>query len=514
MSTDTATCQHVFDGPAVWNTQSDFPCSTCSRCGEVDYALTEQAEAIHPQPTLPPPMDVSKPIKRFVSEGYTRWSREIQPQPQFGTSLTNWMEANRFEPVGLAEKLGCTAPTVRKWMLGSVPAKEGRDKLRELGFSEDFWPLKWSQDMFVSSELVQMKNSHWADGMDPDRQLIDKYMIQAKVPKVVARGRGKNRTIERTEEVCEFLFGTRVSDVCEIISKGEALTDWTVCQGFAELIGEPVLQGTAMVDGVMSAVEIRGTWRKLKRWERKCTQSKIVLDSSRARIRDWSLYSVGELLEFHREAFHAKYSKRNEAGELGTQAHKLGQAWIQYHALQDRDEAGHPLIDRIRAPQHFWDKSSDSEEIVDVWLGHEREEVQNAIKALQSFWIANELVLITTEELLADLVYGVAGAVDCVVRDKHGKLVILDWKTSNGVYSSMFVQVTWYARLWCLCHGEMPDRAYIVRLDKLTAAVQVVPVFDTPEKRDRRMSMAICAIELLRHNEDANSEISEFGPEN
>jgi len=152
----------------------------------------------------------------------------------------------------------------------------------------------------------------------------------------------------------------------------------------------------------------------------------------------------------------------------------------------------------VRASAWFWDPKVRSSEIYEVDLYFEPAEVCNALKALQAFMLENKaLEVVATEELLADVVNGVAGAVDCIVRDHFGDLIFLDWKTSGGVYPPMLLQLAWYARLWWLCRGVMPKRAYIVRLDKATADVEVVPAWETEEQRQRLLEAALMSIHFF-----------------
>lgn len=452
------------------------------------------------------PVEVSKPVRR-IYEGNSFWKPEIQPQPQFGEDLRQWISDNKLNFTKVAEKVGCSAATVSKWSQGYVPSPSLRPKLKAAGFNGEFFHLHWSQDMFIRSELVRVKNRNYVDGTDhPDRQFYEKYLVAVRFPEVKAEGKGKARKIETVWGEREFLFSTRVSDVVGcVVGDEEALKDWLAFQALCEAIGEPVLVGIHPVDG---PVEIRGSYRKIDASMKTLGNPTLQLDQTRARIKDWSIYSRMELLQYHREAWRNRWAKRDEAGMFGTRAHKLGQAWIQFHALQIRDHQGIPQIDEIMAPYHFWDDRSAEETIVPVYLGEEPEPVQNALKALQFFWVSNRLTVVSTEELLASLEYGVAGAIDCLARDRHGNLLIVDWKTSGGVYAKMFNQVTWYAILCHICRGEWPARAYIVRLDKLTAEVEVRCVYDNEETRQKRVLNALTVLDAYRGNEELESDLA------
>lgn len=465
----------------------------------------EQAEA--DQALLQEPVEVAKPVRR-IYEGNSFWKPEIQPQPQFGEELREWIAGQKLNFTKLAAQVGCSAGTVSKWSQGYVPSPGMRPKLTAAGFPGEFFHLFWSQDMFIRSELVRIKNRKYVEGTDhPDREFYEKYLVAVRFPEVKAEGKGKARKIETVWGEREFLFSTRVSDVVGcVVGDEEALKDWLAFQALSEAIGEPVLVGIDPSDG--ATVEIRGSYREIDAAMKNLTNPTIKLEQNRARILDWSLYSRMELLQYHREAWRNRWAKRDEAGMFGTRAHKLGQAWIQFHALQIRDDQGIPQIDEIMAPYHFWDSRSSEETIVPVYLGEEPEPVQNALKALQYFWVSNRLTVVSTEELLASLEYGVAGAIDCLVRDRHGNLLIVDWKTSGGVYAKMFNQVTWYAILCHICRGEWPARAYIVRLDKLTAEVEVRCVYDNEETRKKRVLNALTVLDAYRGNEELESDLS------
>lgn len=452
---------------------------------------------------------VPKPKVRLLDK-YQKWSQGLPEQPEFGAALAGWMRENGLSAERLAILCDCKPETVKRWLRGSVPNGDSQERLRDAGFEGEFYPARWRNEWFISSELVEVENKFWRPGQDEKKQRLQKYLIRARMPVQKATGRGSKRVVEEVWEEVELLIPTRVSDVIEIISKGDALIDWACCETMAGLIGQPVLHGTYLENGQAVKVEITGTPRKIKSWQAKCLTSKLVWDSSRARIHPWSMYSELELQEFWEKAFAAKYVKRDQAGEYGTRAHKLGQAWILYQDLQDPGQDGFPSIDIIYAPGHFWrDGGSDLVEAVDIFF--EPEPVQNSLAALRAFWIDNFLRVVATEALLCDLENGVAGAVDCVARDRNGGLVLLDWKTSNGVYSSMVIQVCLYVILWELRHPEPIDRAYIVRLDKLSGAFQVVPVFTDLVTKRKRLQTARNCIALMRDNQEINRHLSRYG---
>ena len=64
--------------------------------------------------------------------------------------------------------------------------------------------------------------------------------------------------------------------------------------------------------------------------------------------------------------------------------------------------------------------------------------------------------------------YKFGGTPDAIGRNTNGELVLLDWKTSNGVYSDYLLQLAAYKALW---EEENPDKPitggfYILRFSK------------------------------------------------
>ena len=52
--------------------------------------------------------------------------------------------------------------------------------------------------------------------------------------------------------------------------------------------------------------------------------------------------------------------------------------------------------------------------------------------------------------------YQFGGTPDAIGRNAKGELCLLDWKTSNGVYSDYGLQLAAYAHLWNINHPEDP----------------------------------------------------------
>jgi len=137
------------------------------------------------------------------------------------------------------------------------------------------------------------------------------------------------------------------------------------------------------------------------------------------------------------------YKKRDEAANAGTLAHEMVEAYI-------------------RGQDHLA-LLSDVPEIL----------AKQALNAFQQFreWHENNKIEIISDWQEIQMVsekhrYG--GTPDAIGRNVSGELVLLDWKTSNGVYSDYLLQLAAYKELW---EENYPDRPinggfYICRFSK------------------------------------------------
>lgn len=327
-----------------------------------------------------------------------------------------------------------------------------------------------TQEQFLGAELVRVKNHRRASGDEPE--YYEKYAVRYYKDCTKTVGRGKNKVVQEWREERECIFGARVTDVIEVLDKGENIRNWGVMQALNWALGEPVLTGVLVnAEGERSRLEYRGSYQQISRWQRECEQFDLQLDHSESFVQPWKQYSEVDLLQRHKAAFDARYRKRDQAGEYGTRAHWLIERWIRYHDRQDRDSEGRPQMTRVvfQTQGGRW---------LAVHLEHEPVEVQASLQAFHDWFLTQQLEVVAIEQFVADLAWGVAGTVDCVVRDKEGRLLILDWKTSNGVYAPYLLQVRFYKRLWELCNPTQPiDRCFIIRLDKKSASVQIVEAY-------------------------------------
>lgn len=155
--------------------------------------------------------------------------------------------------------------------------------------------------------------------------------------------------------------------------------------------------------------------------------------------------------------------KSDRACQLGTRAHYLVELWI-----------------RNNGDLSF--QCPETGEILEYDLSREEPEVQNALAAFKKFWSANRLTHIGSELFVYDLDIGVGGKLDHLQQNEHGQKIIWDLKTSKDFYEDMLLQVAGYAGMAQKCGHGLAKAAYIVRVDKETADVSVMPVYETFEQ--------------------------------
>lgn len=90
-----------------------------------------------------------------------------------------------------------------------------------------------------------------------------------------------------------------------------------------------------------------------------------------------------------------------------------------------------------------------------------------AFENFLSFWEEQELTVLEPEVQLVSEKHLFGGTIDAPSVDKQGRVVMLDWKTSSGIYLSQKLQLAAYERLW---NENRPDqkvqRRAVVRIGK------------------------------------------------
>lgn len=304
----------------------------------------------------------------------------------------------------------------------------------------------------------------------------------------------------------ELVLLSSVSTILEDgLGAGEALAAWGVKEVVIDVLAQVVHSlVSSETDGrpnqhvaLLDAMRRDHLWDSTKNKEKSAPQVNLAtLALGVARQHDIShkelaigLAELGQMLEAARTA---RFRTRDIAAELGTRAHELIDLWV---------KGGGSFVHYREGEEYTID------------LSQERLEVQYAFAAFMEFWNSQELEFHASELTVCEVKIGVGGTLDALARDKNGKLVLLDWKTSNAVRDKNLLQVVAYARMCEVMTDELPDRAYIVRMDKITAAVQVVPVYETLAEYSELWKAWIRIIKTCRWLKDAGKKLAKFGPQ-
>lgn len=77
-----------------------------------------------------------------------------------------------------------------------------------------------------------------------------------------------------------------------------------------------------------------------------------------------------------------------------------------------------------------------------------RQRCDSAYGAWSEWFHGSRFEIVATEVPIVSELHGFGGTIDAIAKDRHGRLCLLDWKTSNAVYSDYALQLAAYKLLW------------------------------------------------------------------
>jgi hypothetical protein len=140
-------------------------------------------------------------------------------------------------------------------------------------------------------------------------------------------------------------------------------------------------------------------------------------------------------------------------------AWKLGMDGIDYKAV--RDNAG--LVGTIA---HYMILCHLKSQVPDL-TGYAEMDINKAKVCLKKYWEwekENKIEAVLVEYPMVSKLFNFGGTIDCLAK-LNGKYILIDHKTSNGIYSSYFYQLAAYAQL-LLENGYEIENARILRIGK------------------------------------------------
>ena len=142
-----------------------------------------------------------------------------------------------------------------------------------------------------------------------------------------------------------------------------------------------------------------------------------------------------------------------ESGALIAWAYKRGKDGLDLYDSRDKAaELGtfvHDMVERYVS-------KDDPHKGIDTFSDEDKKSILSAFGAFEEWFESNKFEVVGQEMQLVSEVHRFGGTPDAIARDSKGRLVLLDWKTSDGVYSDHLVQLGAYRILWNECNPDNP----------------------------------------------------------
>lgn len=246
-------------------------------------------------------------------------------------------------------------------------------------------------------------------------------------------GGWKKRLYQATNPAGKGCLLRSVTDILGTLGAGEELQKWGVQMGLLDVVSWIYRLKFDDLKGVKDCLGGRFTFAELGRMlhAQLGNKSELVELTTLCNQLDISLK--------------ARFRTMEDAAALGTETHLLIEQWLR--AKHDPD------LDSVDP------------------------RVANSFSAFRQFWTSEGLTHEASEVSLCDVELGVAGTCDCLATTSQGKPILLDWKTSTSMRESYLLQVAAYARMLERTPFGWPESAWIVRLDKITADIEIKRVY-------------------------------------
>lgn len=95
-----------------------------------------------------------------------------------------------------------------------------------------------------------------------------------------------------------------------------------------------------------------------------------------------------------------------------------------------------------------------------------RAPVESALNAWHEWFLSQNFEIVATEVPLVSRKHRFGGTIDSIVRDRHGRLAVGDWKSSKAVYPDYLVQIAGYRILWEENRGPVTGGYHLARFSK------------------------------------------------
>lgn len=144
------------------------------------------------------------------------------------------------------------------------------------------------------------------------------------------------------------------------------------------------------------------------------------------------------------------YDVSGKAADAGSIAHDF----IEQHVLTGTDPS-----DEYRADHELWNKADDAT----------KDRARNCYRQYLRWRKQTNIEIVQTEKGGVSELYQYGGTYDGLGRNSEGELVLIDWKTSNGVYAGYLIQLAAYDQINFEKTGERVKEFHLLRMDKENA---------------------------------------------
>ena len=126
--------------------------------------------------------------------------------------------------------------------------------------------------------------------------------------------------------------------------------------------------------------------------------------------------------------------------------------------------------------------------------------VANCFKKFKNFWTSNNLKLLESEKILYSI-KGFCGTLDIIATDKSNNLILIDIKTSNGIFHNYVLQLHAYKYAYEEQTGKKINKMYIVRLPKTNEPFEARQILYKKDHMKAFLGLLSCHKSELLFNE-------------
>lgn len=206
-------------------------------------------------------------------------------------------------------------------------------------------------------------------------------------------------------------------------------------------------------------------------------------------------YSKEEVLALVEEALKQHDIKRDEAASIGEETHRFAQ--IISEALRDNKP-----INEIEELNNFNKLIEDANSDNTTMSDEDKDRVNKIANGISAFvnWLSeHKIEFVDAEKLLYSKKHKYAGITDAIVKYK-GKLYLIDYKTSKGIYSEMEYQVGGYCIAYEEETGKKLDGQAIVKFDKETGEFEFKEI--CKEDNDKNKKTFLHLLEVKKREKE------------